>query len=446
MSSISGPGNQSDWRSAGGRSQNKDHVPDSGDKAKLLDNSIYPFRQTRYTELSPDGGTEAARKLVDTAFPQLAAILQAGASVFGLGPEQISPFVSYNRPQLPGYYEAKYASDLGGKHRVFLGEVDSEMLKESLKAVAMDVAEGLAIDVATQAVPVAGAAIQVGMVILDNKDMLKTTEGRQQLAKSAGFAVASLVPGLNIIAVPAMLVASAIEFVGAKSKMQAEITRGKELQKMLEDNLDAAIEEARALSVAMADRGISQPTESDSAWTGRLREHYQNLVLAAIDDYNKTLDLAKAQYIVEKGMSFALDPKALDKFKHVPRTLHRVHYIQFFLQFARDMHRVHAALTGQLKPVGSASKTPEEVASEIRQIAASMLAQNPLMPIQEVMNLASATARGTAAPVVDPQQAAAFAQGVSEKVKTNSALLVGGGSVALLAAVKFLPMLLRGGR
>jgi len=430
--------------------QNRDHAPRSEEKARLRTNPIYPFRQTRYTDLCPEGGDKAAKDMVDKAFPQLAAILQSGAALLGVGPEQISPFLTYERPSAPGYNEAKYAAGLATQHKVLLsgdtGDAVKEALRTSAREALVDVGKNVAIDIVSQALPVGGAGlVQVGLQIFENKDLLKTTEGRQQLAKQAGFTIASMIPVVNIVLGPAMLIKGAVDFVKGKYEMEAEVARSNELVAMIEDNLDAAVTEARGLSVEMAERGQRMLTEADTAWTGRLRAHYENLVLAAVDDENRRRDLAKAQYIAGKGMTFVLNLAHLDEFDHLSRHVGRTPTIEFFLQFARDLHKVREALKGALRPVGSAGKTPEQVAAEIQQVAAAMLAKDPLQPIQEVMNLASMTVRGTPAPIQNPAAAAQVATTAADKVKTSSAVLAGGGAIALMAAFKFLPMFLKRG-
>lgn len=415
--------------------------------AHLRDCPIYPFQQVAVTWLSPDGGSKAVRNMVDTAFPQLATILKSAADVFRVGPEQVSPFLYYNRPTTPGYNAAKYAAGIGSKYGALLGGADEDLvldaMKEAAKEAAIDIGKSTAIDIATQATPVGGALVKVGISMIENKDLLKTTEGRAQLAMNAGFTIASMVPVLNVAAIAAQLVTGAVGFIEARSEMKEQMKIADEFMKMIQNNLDIATNEARGLSMDLSARGVSLSTDNDTAWTGRLRAHYENLALAEIDDWNKSLDMQKAEYIVAKGMEISFDPKALDKFDHVKREVNYISELQFFLQFARDMRRLREALAGQLKPQGSATKSPEAVVAEIQQIAAAMLAQNPLLPIQEALNLAAATARGSSAPITQPEAAAAFAQGVAQKVQTNSAVLVGGGAMALLAAVKFLPMLLR---
>jgi hypothetical protein len=432
--------------------QDRGHAPRPEEKARLRTNPIYPFRKTRYTDLCPGGGNKAVDDLIGRAFPQLATILQSGAALLNAGPEQISPFISYERPGAPGYHEAKYAAGLAAQHKVLLSgdteDVVKEALRESAKQALVDVGKNVAIDIVSQALPVGGAGlVQVGLQILENKDLLKTTEGRQQLAKQAGFTVASMVPVVNIMLGPAMMVMGAIDYVNGKSEMEAEMERSAQLVKMIEDNLDAAVTEARGLSVEMAERGQRMLTEADTAWTGRLRAHYENLVLAAVDDENRRRDLAKAQYVVDRGddiyLELAMYRTALTQFGHTPRTITRQAKILFLLQFARDLRKIREVLKGQLKPVGAANKTAEQVSAEIQQVAAAMLAKDPLQPIQEVMNLASMTVRGTPAPIQNPAAAAQVATSAAQKVSGRSALLAGGGAVALMAAVKFLPMLLR---
>jgi len=419
---------------------------------------IYPLRTVYDTGYKPEGADQAVRKMVDSAFPQLAAILQSGAKALGVGPEQVSPFLAYSRPQTPGYNEAKYAVRLNTQYGFTLsGDATADVAKEafrtSAKEALKDVAKDMAVDIVTQAlpsvpgIPMAGM-IQVGINIFENKDLLKTAEGRQQLAKQAGFAVAAMIPGVNIIAAPAALILGASDMLKAKAHMKAELERSKEMLKMIDDTLAAALDEARGLTTELAERGVSMQVESDPAWTNRLRKHYQELVLVIIDDQNAKIDAEKAAWYA-KGEGYVVAHwQERSQFDYVPRELGRKDNIRLFLQFARDLHKVREALKGTLAPVGSATKTPEQVAAEIQQIAAAMLAKNPLMPIQEAVNMASAVARGAPQPI-DPSKAsvaATYVQAKTAQVKASSALAIGGGAAALLLAVKFLPMLLKRGQ
>lgn len=431
--------------------QDDAHEASSEEKARLRTNPIYPFRETRYTDLVPKGGEKAAGDMLDKAFPQLAAILQSGAALLNAGPEQISPFLTYERPSAPGYAEAKYAAGLAAQHKVLLSGDTGDAVKDAIRTAAkeslVEMGKSVALDIATQALPVAGAGlVEVGLQIFENKDLLKTSEGRQQLAMQAGFTVASMIPGVNVILGPAMLVKGAIEYIHGKEKMKAEMKRVEQFMLMLEDNMNAALDEARGLSTEMAERGQRMLTGTDAAWAGRLRTHYENMVLAAIDDENSRRELAKAQYVMEKGedihLELAMYKDTLDQFKLRPRKLTAAASVEFFLQFARDLHKIREVLKGQLKPVGSAGKTAEQVAAEIRQVAAAMLAKDPLQPIQEVMNLASMTVRGTPMPIQNPAAVAQVAVNAVQKVESRSAILAGGGAIALMAAVKFLPMLI----
>lgn len=419
-----------------------------------VDSAIYPFREVYDTGLKPEGADKAVRKMVDGAFPQLAAILQSGADVLGVAPEQISPFISYKRPETPGYSEAKYAASLGAQFGGLLSGDTDEAVRDALRTSAIeslkDIGKDLAVDIVTQAlpsvpgVPLAGV-VQVGIQIFENKDLLKTTEGRQQLAKQAGFAIASFVPGINIIAAPVGVIMTVASLSKAKEHMAAEIHRSKEMMKMIDDCVNAALEEARGLSVELAERGVSMRTDADTAWTGRLRKHYEELLLVRIDDQNLALDLAKAKWYAQGAGYVAAHWEDRSSFDHVPRELGRKDNIRIFLQFARDIHKVREALKGKLAPVGSAGKSSEQVAAEIQSVASAMLAKNPLMPIQEALNLAGAMARGAPMAINQPGAAASFAQSVASQVKANSAILASGGAVALMLGIKFLPMLLKRG-
>jgi len=416
---------------------------------------IYPFRQVYDTGYKPEGADKAVKTMLNQAFPQLAVILQSGAGALGVGPEQISPFLGYSRPTTPGYNEAKYAVGLSARHSVMLSgdtaDVAKQAFRTSAKEALQDVGKDVVVDILTQAlpnvpgVPMAGL-IQVGMQVFENKDLLKTAEGRKQLAKQAGFTVAAFIPGVNIIAAPAALALGVSDMVKAKNHMKAEVERSKDMMKMIDNNLEAALDEARGLSTDLAERGISLKTTPDPAWADQLRKHYEELVLVIIDDRNRQRDLEKTAWYAKGAGYVAAHWEERSKFDHEPRELGRKDNIRIFLQFARDMHKVREALKGTLAPVGSATKSPTEVAAEIQRVAAAMLAKDPLMPIQEAINLASAMARGAPQPIAqaDAPAAAAYVQAKATQVKASSALALGGGAVALMLGIKFLPMLMKG--
>ena len=368
--------------------------------AGWVESAVYPFAQIFDTGMKPEGANAAARKVVSEGFPQLAAILESGAEAIGVAPSQISPFITYKRPATPTRRQAAYAAKLGRAHGVMLSGDTSELVLQSMRDSAKEMAKDLAIGVIADVLPVppgvpAAQVVTTTISFIKNPEIFKTTEGRIQ----AGFAVASLVPVINIAVAPISLIKTLSDMHKAKSHMKAEIERAERFAKLVKSYIDAAVSEAQQLAGVLATRGVRMRATPDVAWKEKLRSHYFELEMTRIDDANDQLAIEKAQWYAEKGQAVSLTWDARKAFTKIPRELGRTARLRMFLQIARDLRKVRTAIEAKVSMKGTTVKSASIVAAEINTIAASILEKNPEMPVQQALNVASATSRAAAGPL-----------------------------------------------
>jgi hypothetical protein len=384
---------------------------DAEDAKRTYADPVFPA-DFYHAQSKPEGADEAVDKLIKTGFPQLAAILQSGADAIGVQPEQISPFRDYVRPTAPGAYEVGYAAGIFRQHGVTLGEVSTEeIMREQLKQGLKDAAKEVAIETAVSLIPApagvpVASMIKVGIDFVKNPDTFKTPEGMLQ----AGFAVASFVPVLNIAAFVGQAVTTVVGIGKAKEHAKAEAQRAKAFGRMVKEMVDVSVTEAADLAAVLAERNIEMRTAPDAGWLDRLKTHYRQL--ETLGDMDR--DAAR---LATKGKSTGPFGAFKDALKqHEAETLGRTEKLTFFLQLARDMRRVREALELKISLKGTALKDAATVSAETKELAYRMLQENPEIPFQQAMNLASKTARALPEPI-SPEQSAGIATHTVEKIE-----------------------------
>jgi len=241
------------------------------------------------------GADEAADEVMASAWPQLALILQSGEYALGLAdPKLVSRFLAYEPPAAPGPHEAAYAGVItkeGGYLSGHMGDTPgaTDILKDNFEQAAKEAAIEAAVHAALGNVPGAGIVVEVVKVATGKTDF-SSQAGRV----SAGFAVASAIPVVNIVAIPVALGSMLSSVLKAGDKMEAEKERAEEFTKMIQSFIDVVLPEAQGLALTLAERGYPFGSEASPSWNSQLKSHYKALVLEPKRDHNlKGLQLLK---------------------------------------------------------------------------------------------------------------------------------------------------------
>jgi len=382
-----------------------------------ISSPIVPWTKVYQAAGKPEGADKVVKDLVAKAWPQFATILEAGARYLGLGPSQISPFLSYDRPASPGYNEATYAASLQKQYgQTLSGDVEidyGDLLKENAKAALRDVGKQAIVDLAT-GVGIPSGVAQVGISLLEDPKALLTPEGRV----NAGFAIASAIPVVQVAVAPVMVIKTAVEYHKAKSEMEKEMERAKNFQKMIESYIAVVVAEAKGLTQSLASRGVSiGPGSGD--WSAQLRNHYEKLVIVLKEDENLKLAEEKREWYAQKGEDVVVQWEARKAFTPVELGLGRSDTLRLLLQLARDMRKVRLFIDGKIPVQGTTAKGADEVKSETVRMTEELVAANPTMPYQEAANVAAKAVRSTQVPIT-PEKAAQVAQSVQPVVEAEA--------------------------
>ena len=280
---------------------------------ELITTPIYPWAQFFTSDDYPTGSQNAISNIVTDGMAMIAPIIKSAVNALGIQPEQISISYQPGDPQL-GTREKAYAQAVAKgpalkvvssvpaapprpvfpeNHPDFhYGPYGLRGLGEEINVaqIAKDTAIQAAQDAVIQgaagaigAAPVAGL-VAVGVNITQNKDMLKTTAGRAQLAASLPGAAApitaaagagALAACLGPIGIAASLGMALDGYFKAKSQMEVLQKEIGKLTQSLQTATDIATKDAQNLAVALVSKGIPINTAKDSAYGQRLINHYR---------------------------------------------------------------------------------------------------------------------------------------------------------------------------
>lgn len=312
----------------------------------------YPWEGYYHSGAAPEGGDAAVKKVVRQGLQAIAPILEAGAAVYGVGIEQISPTYSPGDPNLEDSeraYAAKFQPNLAEAspsvaairgtvpRRVNIAKTPAAQAAAKAKTKALaagaatvqglgagtsDLVQGAAKDAAigavkqgaaqtivsqfTSADPTGAAqlAVTATNIVLDPKAALSSPSARLNTAASLASAavVAAGAPVIGWAIGAGMAIKNLIDFRKMGEAAEREEERWDSLVKSIKSASNILVKEAQALANNLVTRGVPIAKTGDYA---RLDRHYHEQARAfqaktnGLDAFRRQFPALQAEFLVK---------------------------------------------------------------------------------------------------------------------------------------------------